>query len=157
MAATVFLPMDHFSQVVHRLNAELFPARRRTQLMKTARRYIDRCYDQGIELPDMAARACLSEHHFIRQFQQHYGKTPGQYLRSVRIARAKELIMRGWRVTDVCLAVGYSSPASFSLLFTRMTGTTPTHYRKAILDKRARDSIPIIDCWRMNAARSARP
>lgn len=143
------MPMNHYARIVDKLDAELFPARRRTRLMQGARRYIDRHYRRDIGLADMAARACLTEYYFIRLFRRYYGRTPGQYLREVRLRHARELLVQGWSVTATCMAVGYSSSASFSLLFTRAAGMPPSRYRKAILDKRPDRGLPIIDRWSM--------
>lgn len=146
--------MDTYSNTVHRLNAELFPARRRTRLVQAARRYIHCHYARPIDLRAIAARACLSQHHFIRLFQRHYGQTPGRYLREVRLRRARELLGQGASVTQACLAVGYTSVASFSLLFRRSSGVPPSRYRKAILDKRADYPMPIIDRWQAATRRT---
>jgi AraC-like DNA-binding protein len=140
-------PMDDYARAIHTIDAECFPVRHRTRRVQAARRFIDRRYDREIDLSDIAARACMSRHHFIREFVRHYGQTPWQYLRSVRIRRAGELLVQGRCVTEACLTVGYTSLASFSLLFTRMTGTAPSLYRKAILDKRDQSRLPIIDRW----------
>jgi AraC-like DNA-binding protein len=141
--------MDAYANHVCRLNAELFPARRRTRLVRSARQYIDRHYQHPLDLSAIAARACLSPYHFIRLFQRHYGQTPGQYLREARLRRARELLLKGLSVTETCIAVGYTSTASFSLLFRRNCGTSPSRYRKAILDKRTHGDLPIIDRWQL--------
>jgi AraC-like DNA-binding protein len=132
------MPMNSYAKTVRRMSAELFPPRHCTQRVMRARRFIDRNYHRSIDLAAIANQACLSRHHFIRLFRQHYGRTPHQYLREVRMTHARRLISEGWSVTSVCMAVGYESPNSFSLLFRRMNGQAPSNFRSAILDRHAR-------------------
>jgi AraC-like DNA-binding protein len=56
--------------------------------------------------------------------------TPHQFRIQVRLERAQRLLGRGRSVTDACLAVGFSSPGSFSHLFGRRVGVTPSAYRR---------------------------
>ncbi|NEZ04252.1 helix-turn-helix transcriptional regulator [Wenzhouxiangella sp. XN201] len=130
--------MDFYANTVRRMAVERYPARHLTQRIMRARRFIDRHYHQPIDLAAIAHQACLSQHHFIRCFRQHYGRTPHQYLRDVRMAHARQLMKEGWTVTSTCMAVGYKSPNSFSLLFRQVTGQAPSNYRKAIFDRQAR-------------------
>jgi AraC-like DNA-binding protein len=80
----------------------------------------------------IAARVGLSPFQLIRQFAALYGTTPHQYRTQARLARAKALLARGETVTDVCMEVGFSSLGSFSALFTRWVGASPTRYRRSI-------------------------
>lgn len=130
--------MDLYANTVRRMAAELYPARHLTERIMRARRFIDRHHHRPIDLAAIARQACLSQHHFIRRFRQHYGRTPHQYLREVRMTHARRLMSEGWSVISACMAVGYQSPNSFALLFRRDTGQAPSNYRKAILDRQAR-------------------
>lgn len=51
----------------------------------------------------------------------------------MRIDRAKQLLAQEHLpVTEVCLAVGYESLGSFSMLFRSRVGRSPVEYRRAI-------------------------
>ena len=112
---------------------EAIRASTRTELYKRihrARDFICFAYAESISLDDMAGVACLSVNHFLRTFKQILGQTPHQFLVSTRLARAAILLTDTDRsVTEVALAVGFESPGSFSWLFRRRFGVSPTGFR----------------------------
>ena len=79
---------------------------------------------------EVAQAAGISPFHFIRQFEAVFGRTPHQLRTQSRLDRAKRLLAAGGlSVTDVCMEVGFSSVGSFSDLFTRRVGETPSSFR----------------------------
>lgn|SRR5262249_53937682 len=87
----------------------------------------------GQVVRDIARALRLSPYHFIRQFHAVFGATPHQVRIEARLDRAKRLLALGERsVTDVCMDVGFSSVGSFSSLFARRVGTTPSAYRRSV-------------------------
>ena len=91
---------------------------------------MDREYAQPLDVPALARTALMSSAHFSRRFREAYGETPYSYLMTRRIERAKALLRRGdLSVTDVCLAVGWTSLGSFCARFTEVVGETPSTYR----------------------------
>lgn len=91
---------------------------------------MDRAYAADLDVPALARSAHVSEAHFSRSFKAAFGETPHQYLLSRRMERAKALLRTGdLSVTDVCVAVGFSSLGSFSTQFHRFVGESPTAYR----------------------------
>jgi AraC-like DNA-binding protein len=81
---------------------------------------------------DIAREARMSPFHFIRQFEALFGLTPHQFRIQLRLDRAKLLLARGHdSVTDVCMEVGFTSLGSFSDLFTRRVGMSPSAYQRA--------------------------
>ena len=103
---------------------ELLPQLRR------ARDHIDRHYRSSLDLNELAAVAGVSKFHFARCFTATYGETPIRYLTRRRIERAQDLLRSAnLTVTEVCMAVGFSSLGSFSSRFAQLVGETPTGYR----------------------------
>jgi AraC-like DNA-binding protein len=85
----------------------------------------------GAQTVGVLARAVgLSPFFLIRNFRALFGVTPHQHRINVRLERAQELLGGGRSVTDACLEVGFSSPGSFSHLFGRRVGVTPSAYRR---------------------------
>lgn len=87
--------------------------------------------DSPLSIKDLAREVHISPFHLIRQFEAVFGETPNQFRQSSRIELARHLLATGQRsVTDVCMEVGFSSLGSFSVLFTRRVGETPSAYRR---------------------------
>lgn len=93
-----------------------------------AKLFIDAHYAEPIDLENIADEAYFSKFHFIKQFKSIYQQTPHQYLIGVRIAKATQLLGEGMPVSDVCYAVGFESVSTFSGLFKKLTGNTPSAY-----------------------------
>ncbi|WP_462245069.1 helix-turn-helix transcriptional regulator [Ferruginibacter sp.] len=81
-----------------------------------------------MDLDNISDEAYFSKFHFIRLFKSIYGKTPLQYLTTVRINKAQQLLQMNKSVSDVCFLVGYESVSTFSGLFTKLIGTSPSQY-----------------------------
>lgn len=88
--------------------------------------------DEGLRSVGAVARASgFSRFHFIRLFKAVFGETPLQYRSRAQIERAKHLlILTDASVTDVCMAVGFSSLGSFSTLFSRSVGLSPSQFQR---------------------------
>ena len=102
-----------------------------------AKLFIDSNYAERIDAGEIADEACYSKFHFIRTFKSIYGRTPHQYLTHVRIERAKELLQQEASVTEACFAVGFDSLGSFTSLFKRRVGVTPSEYQRQQLERQA--------------------
>jgi AraC-like DNA-binding protein len=100
--------------------------------IRTARHYVDRLYDQPITIEEISAQAALSPFHFIRQFRRIYRQTPHQYLMRIRIDKAKFLLRStDLPITEICAMVGFESLGSFSSLFSKQAGLSPSTYRSS--------------------------
>jgi AraC-like DNA-binding protein len=116
---------------------QLFPKIYLYRRVVQAKLFIDTKYHQDINLNDVADEAYFSKFHFIRLFKASYGKTPHQYLITVRINNAEQLLKKGMPVADVCYTIGFDSLSSFSALFKRVTGQSPSAWQQA---ERKRDA-----------------
>ena len=95
-----------------------------------AKLFIDNNYADKIDLNGISDEAYFSKFHFIRLFKSAYGKTPHQYLKYVRIEKAKELLKNNSTVSEACFLVGFDSLSSFSGLFSKVVGKSPSNYLK---------------------------
>ncbi|MGH9310423.1 MAG: helix-turn-helix domain-containing protein [Vicinamibacterales bacterium] len=98
-----------------------------------ARDLLRETHDRPLTIDEVAREAAVSPFHFIRQFQAVFGETPHQYRIQARLDRAKHLLaLSDYSVTDVCMEVGFSSLGSFSDLFSRRVGASPSAYRRRV-------------------------
>ncbi|MCB0278619.1 MAG: helix-turn-helix transcriptional regulator [Calditrichaeota bacterium] len=95
-----------------------------------AKLFIDAHYQQEIRLDQICDQAYFSKFYFIRLFKQIYRLTPNQYLQERRINRAKNLLKAGESVSQVCVAVGFNSISTFTGLFKRSIGQTPSQFKQ---------------------------
>lgn len=73
----------------------------------------------------------LSPHHFARAFRLSTGCAPHAWLRNVRMEKAKRALRQtNASVTEIALDCGYASPSTFTAAFTRITGRSPTSWRR---------------------------
>ena len=99
--------------------------------MLRVRDTIDRDYDQDLDVEALARVAHVSPDHLIRTFRSVFGETPHRYLQRRRIERAMFLLRTtDLDVTEVCLAVGFSSLGTFSRLFSAVVGQSPSSYAR---------------------------
>ena len=96
-----------------------------------ARRALSETAEEPPSIAEVAREARISPFHFIRQFDAVFGRTPHQLRIQARLDRARRLLAMGeLSVTDVCMEVGFSSLGSFSHLFTRRVGESPSAFRR---------------------------
>lgn len=99
--------------------------------LRRARDHADRSYTQSLTLEELAGVASLSKYHFLRLFKSTYGVTPMEYVSRRRIERAQDLLRAtNLTVTEVCMAVGFSSLGSFSNRFTALVGENPSDFQQ---------------------------
>ena len=79
----------------------------------------------------LAKESALSRSTFFERFSVALGVTPMDYLLSWRMALARNLLERKKTIAEVAARVGYSSPSTFTVAFTRHTGMPPGQYIKS--------------------------
>ena len=73
----------------------------------------------------------MSDGHFCRMFKKYTFKTPVQYMNSVRLSAAMDLLTRTDRkVLDIALDTGFNSLSYFIGVFKQGLGCTPTQFRR---------------------------
>jgi AraC-like DNA-binding protein len=96
-----------------------------------ARDTLCQALDQKLTLDQVAREAALAPSQFIRAFKAVFGQTPHQVRIDARLDLAKRLLITdSMPVTDVCAAVGFASLGTFSHVFTRRIGSSPSAFRR---------------------------
>ncbi|HEY0449991.1 AraC family transcriptional regulator [Actinophytocola sp.] len=84
---------------------------------------------EPLTVSDLAERVALSPSAFSHLFRDVTGKSPYQFVKEIRLNRARELLAEGeLSVTQVSRAVGYSSASHFINEFRDRFGMTPRTY-----------------------------
>ncbi len=98
------------------------------------RRAIERLHsdsDADVSLAALASEAGLSRFHFCRAFKDSTGLSPHAWLRQHRLEQAMNML----RDTDasmvsIAAALGYASQTAFAAAFRKLTGETPSDWRR---------------------------
>ncbi len=99
-------------------------------LVEKAKAYMDMNYQKDLSLDDVSREYNISPYYFSRMFREENGQSFIDYLTSVRMEKAKELLTDSeLSMKEIGVMVGYSDPNYFSRSFKKNIGVTPTEYR----------------------------
>jgi len=101
-------------------------------IIREARKYMEEHFHRSdLSLNHVAGHVNLSPNHFSTVFSQESGQTFIEYLTSIRIRRAGELLLYSKKkCADIAFETGYSDPHYFSYIFKKSMGVSPREYRK---------------------------
>ena len=96
-----------------------------------AAQYINNHYAQELSLRSIADRFHISYYYFCRIFREATGFTLTEYVNSVRIKHAQQLLKESrLSVTEIAGQVGYDSCTNFERVFKSRTHISPLQYRR---------------------------
>lgn len=91
--------------------------------------YLSQHMAARITVESVARRVAMSPSHFAHRFQSIVRMSPMQYLKHLRLQRARMLMLgEGLRAAEVAAEVGYSSPSHFTRDFKARFGAPPASY-----------------------------
>ncbi len=91
--------------------------------------FISKNLDKTIKNEDLANIIGVSTVYFRKLFTQVYGVSPMNYVKALRIKKAKEMLRSDYgSLSDIAFSLGYSSIYEFSRDFKKHTGTPPSKY-----------------------------
>lgn len=90
-----------------------------------------RHYDHRNPVQAMAQLSQLSTRSFLRRFRKAAGQPPLQYVQTLRVEEAKQMLETSdAAIDDIAADVGYDEPSSFRAAFRKHVGITASAYRK---------------------------
>lgn len=100
------------------------------QLVKKALECVERNMDNGeYSIEDMCADLAMSRPTLYRKLQGITGQTPKDFIRSIRLKRAAQLLKDSdLSVSEISYQVGFSTPRYFAKLFKEVFGVLPSQY-----------------------------
>ncbi|WP_340399927.1 helix-turn-helix domain-containing protein [Paenibacillus sp. FSL H8-0079] len=112
-------------------------------------------YNEEITVDDLAAQARISKRRFTHWFRQLTGTNLSDYMTTLRMEHAKQLLLRGGRMKEVATLVGYRDEYYFNRRFKQMEGISPGQF---ILNHRQSSSnICVMSCLGHLLALGIRP
>ncbi|MEE0419169.1 MAG: response regulator [Lachnospiraceae bacterium] len=124
---------DAYSKALHTL-AETAPGViTNNTLCAKLHQYIQNHYRQRLSLSDLSAEFGYTDSYINRIFKKEYGQSPLQYINSLKLAHAKELLCTSpdLDIKTVASACGYEDARYFSRVFKNETGMTPSAWGRS--------------------------
>jgi AraC family transcriptional regulator len=101
---------------------------------KVLRRAIERLRsdsDADVSLAALASDAGLSRFHFCRAFKESTGLSPHAWLRQHQLEQAMNMLREtDDSIVSIAASLGYSSQTAFAAAFRKLTGETPSDWRR---------------------------
>ncbi|MFC7441159.1 response regulator [Laceyella putida] len=136
-------PSQSFAEIKQQTRAELTRLVERVtnrralhahDLLHKAKQYMDEHYTRPLSLEEVAAHVRLSPHYFSKLFKERFQMNFMDYLTGLRIEQAKQLLLHSdCSLKEICFSVGYKDPNYFSRVFKKITGVSPSEYRRGLL------------------------
>lgn len=100
--------------------------------IEKVKHFVERNCFKKISLEDAAKAVCLSPKYLSRVFAEITGTRFTDYRLKVKISQSRELLKKsGYNIDQIADKLGYKNTESFIRQFKKITGYTPTGYRKA--------------------------
>ncbi|WP_288280424.1 helix-turn-helix domain-containing protein [uncultured Prevotella sp.] len=85
--------------------------------------------DEHYSVEQLSNDLCMSRMTLYRKIQSATGQKPTEFIRTIRLRRAAELLREGrLTITEISYATGFSSVSYFSRCFRTMYGVAPTQF-----------------------------
>ena len=103
----------------------------REKYLETAINTINSHYREELSASDLAESLAISKSSFAKIFKSRTGYTFLEYLSNYRVKKAMEFLdEKSIRISEVAAMVGYADYRHFGAVFKKITGITPSEYRK---------------------------
>ena len=101
------------------------------QLIADAQVWAAQHYDAPTPVSAMASLSGLSERAFLRRFRRATGQSPIEYVQTLRVEEAKQMLeTTDMSIDRIAEEIGYSEPSSFRSAFRKHVGLPASSYRK---------------------------
>ena len=95
--------------------------------------YVQAHLTEGVTIEHLLHHVHTSKRTLQMRFKEALGETPGQMIRRMQVEKARSLLAEtDWQIGRVAYAAGFQTQSHFNTSFKRLTGQTPTAYRKQI-------------------------
>ena len=98
--------------------------------IQRAMKLIQARYPEHLSLDAIIAESGLPRYRFLRLFKRETGLSPHEFLIRCRIEKAKECLSQGKPLIETAIETGFFDQSHFYRHFKRVTGQSPSSYRK---------------------------
>lgn len=100
------------------------------QKIQYAVQYMEYNFSSDLQISDIASYLNLNRSYFSREFYKQMNCTPKEYLLNYRLEEAKAFLRdTQFSISDIAQKVGYTDPLSFSRIFHKKAGMSPSDFR----------------------------
>ena len=122
---------QHLSFVCHQIFVQ--PQRAEPMAVSRARQFIQDHQADDLSLTQVARAVNTSTFYFCKLFKRATGLNFTEYLSQVRVEKAKSLLPNpNLRISEIAYEIGFQSLTHFNRVFKRITGQSPTSYRRGL-------------------------
>lgn len=94
------------------------------------KKYLEKHYNEVITRNHVESLVHLNRDYVNREFKEATGYSLMEYIQYYRMQMAKKMLTStDDTVSEICITIGYDSPAYFSKIFKKWEGITPVEYR----------------------------
>lgn len=97
--------------------------------------FIEAHIEEPVQVGALARRMGISTMRFTERFEREAGVLPSHYILRAKVEKAMREMRRtpDLPVTEIAFALGFSSSQYFATVFRRITGRTPSQFRRALV------------------------
>ena len=121
----IFVMMNRYMKEGRQVGSEMLDE------VEKAAHYFREHYNKDISIEQYAKQRLMTPCWFIQNFKKITKKTPLQYIVSLRMTNAMNmLVSTNYNIAQIANAVGYENALYFSRIFKKNTGVSPKEYRQ---------------------------
>jgi PAS domain S-box-containing protein len=91
--------------------------------------FMQKNFMNNISIKNLSELSCMSLSTFERKFKKHFGCSPNQYIKRLRLEEACQLLNAGYNIQRVALDCGFCDQSYFTREFRMLMGETPRKYQ----------------------------
>lgn len=130
-ASSLCLLYEIYSQMLIKKTRAYISKQSRDAFSDVQNIFFENFRDRDFSIREVEQTSGMSEVHFRRLFKSLHGMSPQQFLLSLRINAAKELLLSSdMSLKEISESSGFSDNCYFSRIFRKKTGFSPSEYRK---------------------------
>ena len=131
-------PPEVLSKIAYDILTTFFyelKAEQKSLRLVRAKQFVEDNYAKSLSVSDIAEALGVSESLVFRFFNEEEGITPSDYIKSVRVRHAEQLLLseQGLKIGEVSALCGFSNEAYFCKVFKARTGMTPKKYQSRLI------------------------